>query len=248
MNDVYVSVTKPNTVSYPMHCHNNWEVMYYLNGEGYMKTEKKDIPFKTGSVIVVPPKVVHGSVSINGFTNISVGCDFESLLIFKEPVYFEDDYIENGKFLAQLLFKNRYGDRKFLSSLCDSLAQFILMNTEYNSQLKNAVTKIIEEISINFCKTDFKLNDLINSVGYCEDYIRAEFKNQTQVTPVEFLTKLRIDHAKKLLEIYSESISIQTVADMSGFSDPVYFSKRFKQYVGIYPNEYKKQFNKTRLP
>ena len=40
---------------------------------------KEKIPFKPGSIIIVPPRVTHGSVSQNGFVNISIGGDFTGL-------------------------------------------------------------------------------------------------------------------------------------------------------------------------
>lgn len=244
MNDVYISKTKPDTVSYPMHCHNNWEVMYYLEGEGYMKTECGELPFKTGTIIVIPPKVMHGSQSVDGFVNISVGCDFDNVFLFDRPVSFNDACNGNGKNLALLLYNNRVGNKKFVLSLCIAYAEFIILNVGYNSYLKEAINKIIEVTSAEFCNPEFDLNALINSVGYAEDYIRSKFKCKTQMTPVEFLTKLRIKHAEKLLEIYSDEISIQTVARMSGFSDPMYFSKKFKQITGVSPMKYKNRLNK----
>jgi AraC-like DNA-binding protein len=52
---------------------------------------------------------------------------------------------------------------------------------------------------------------------------------------------MKIDHARRLLEIYGRSITVAEVAEACGFEDAVYFSKRFKQFTGVSPEAYKKQ-------
>ena len=74
---------------------------------------------------------------------------------------------------------------------------------------------------------------------YSEDYIRYIFKNKTGFSPLDFLTKLRIEHAQKLLDIYGDNISVAEVAEACGFDDSVYFSRRFKQFTSLSPTQYK---------
>lgn len=47
---------------------------------------------------------------------------------------------------------------------------------------------------------------------------------------------------KRLFQIYGDSVTVSQVAIKSGFSDPVYFSKKFKQFTGVSPEKYRKQF------
>lgn len=62
------------------------------------------------------------------------------------------------------------------------------------------------------------------------------FKEQKGISPMQYLIKLRIDKAKELM-IHS-SISIQDVANLVGYSDPLYFSRLFKKYNGCSPRQY----------
>ena len=78
-------ITQPDTSNYPMHQHDQWEIMYYLSGNGYMATQNGNISFEKGSIIIVPPKTMHGSVSEDGFVNISISSDFSHLLMFSQP-------------------------------------------------------------------------------------------------------------------------------------------------------------------
>ncbi|MDZ5473580.1 AraC family transcriptional regulator [Bacillus sp. 31A1R] len=67
-------------------------------------------------------------------------------------------------------------------------------------------------------------------------YSRA-FKKMTGQTPSEYLTLLRINHAKDLLN----SLSLKEVANTVGFQDEFYFSRVFKKKEGVSPTIYMKQ-------
>ena len=58
------------------------------------------------------------------------------------------------------------------------------------------------------------------------------------MTPLQYLTRLRIQKAKELLQYLDQ---IGTVAELVGYSDPLYFSRIFKSRTGVSPTEYRKQ-------
>lgn len=241
MNDLYISKTKPGTKIYPLHQHPNWEIMYYLKGEGYLATKTGNIAFKPGTIIIVPPKIAHGSVCEDGFVNISIGGDFGHLFMFDNIVVQQDNDMRNCERLSKLIFDNRFADEEYLSALCNAYAHFLLKNAVYEKKLNREISKIVAEITKNFFDPCFDVTDLLNKSGYAEDYIRAGFKKVTALTPIDFLAKTRVNHARKLFEIYGKSLSVAEVAEACGFEDPIYFSRRFKQFIGFSPTEYKKQ-------
>ncbi len=60
---------------------------------------------------------------------------------------------------------------------------------------------------------------------------------------MEYLSKLRIDKAKKLLE--NPDAKVTEVTELVGFNNQTYFSTRFKEIVGITPSQYRKVCRKT---
>ena len=78
--------------------------------------------------------------------------------------------------------------------------------------------------------------------GYAEDYIRAHFKRITGKTPNEFLSGIRIKRACFLIETYRDSLSLSQISEQCGYTDYVYFSKKFKSVTGMSPKEYKGTF------
>lgn len=241
MNNISASITAENTKKYPLHKHNKWEIMYYLSGEGVLATEEKDVPFKKGSIIIVPPKTVHGSVSQNNFVNISISGDFEGYFIFREPVLLQDNPDNEGEHLARFIFNNRYADSAHLSALCTAYICYLLENIECKSGIRTAVGNIITQITENFSDPHLDVCCILKKSGYSEDYIRSEFRKQTGMTPIGFLTKARIDHACQLLEIYGQGITVNEVMHACGFEDLSYFSRRFKQFTGCSPDLYKRK-------
>ena len=237
--DLQINCTQDGVKKYPLHKHNQYEIMLYLSGVGCLRTKKQNYPFSPGSVIIVPPGIEHGSVSENGFKNISIAGEFEQLLYLNQPVTLADNRQKEGAQLATLIYHNRYGNKEYLSKLCEAYVHFLLQNLEFEDSIGLAVDKIKREIMLRFCDGNFRVSALLHESGYAEDYIRAYFKKITSKTPNAFLTEIRIKHALFLMEVYVHTLSLQQIAERCGYTDYVYFSKKFKTIMGMSPRAYK---------
>ena len=236
-----INHTQDGVVRYPMHTHKNYEIMLYLDGKGYMRTEHGNIPFETGTIVIVPPNIKHGSISENGFRNISIEGDFEAYFGFDTVKSFEDNETQEGKMLAEMIYKNRYGNDTYLASLCTAYVCFLMQRFELDSAMQRSVKKITDEISQNAFDTQIDLTLILSKSGYSEDYIRSCFKKITGKTPSEFLTDIRIKNACFLIDIYKNKISLSEISERFGYLDYIYFSKRFKSVMGMSPREYRNQ-------
>ncbi|OUS76855.1 hypothetical protein B1748_09720 [Paenibacillus sp. MY03] len=77
---------------------------------------------------------------------------------------------------------------------------------------------------------------LASIAGLQQEHYSRIFKKHTGYSPLEYLTRIRIEEAKRLLRHSGESIT--EVARKVGFVDPYHFSRRFKQMVGVAPAYY----------
>lgn len=68
------------------------------------------------------------------------------------------------------------------------------------------------------------------------DYMNRVFKKVTGQTVFQYLTQLRISHAKILL--LHTSLRMAEVGEKVGFPDEYYFNRVFKKYVGVPPATY----------
>ncbi len=236
--NLQISCTQDGIKSYPHHSHNHWEIILYLTGEGYLYTRERNIPFKPGTIIFVPPEIIHGSVSENGFKNISIGGNFKNILLFDEPVSIFDNEDKDGTVLAMLMFKNRKNDTAYLNSLATAYIHFLLNRINLQKPVNSVINEIITVISENFDNANINLSEIIGSYNYTKDYIRQQFKKATGMHPTEFLTKCRIERACFLIEIYGNTVSLSQIAEKCGYLDYIYFSKQFKACKNISPKEY----------
>lgn len=234
--EYHISITQDGVISYPMHKHTFCEIMLYLEGNGYLKTENGDIPFESETAIVVPQNIMHGSVSEKGFKNISIGGSFENLLLFDRPAHIKTT--ADSRILGKLIYDNRFSDSSYLNSLITCYITSLMQTFHTSSQTDIAIDGIIKGISNNALNSGFNVTSTLNLSGYAEDYIRAKFKSATGKTPVEFVNSIRIEHACKLIDIYGEKISVTELSEKCGFSNSAYFSRVFKSIKAVSPRQY----------
>lgn len=98
---------------------------------------------------------------------------------------------------------------------------------------------ISEYLTRNYAKNSLTLAIIANDLGFESSYLRRVFKVTTGMTIMQKLEDIRISQAKYLL--MSGKYQSQEIAEMVGFSDPFYFSRRFKQTCGMSPTEYRNQ-------
>ena len=70
------------------------------------------------------------------------------------------------------------------------------------------------------------------------------FKNETGLSPIQYMMQRRIGEAQSLL--VETSLTIQQIEERLGFTDSAHFSKMFKKCVGVTPKEYRKHFSERR--
>jgi len=68
-------------------------------------------------------------------------------------------------------------------------------------------------------------------------YLSKVFKQQTGETFIDYLTNVRISHAKKWME--QKDLSLKEICYLVGYNDPNYLSRVFKKVVGQTPSEYR---------
>jgi AraC family transcriptional activator FtrA len=66
------------------------------------------------------------------------------------------------------------------------------------------------------------------------------FRNSLGISPKEWLTRQRIDLAREYLE--NSSVSIDRIAEDSGFGSAMNLRHHFRQLLGVSPSHYRRQF------
>lgn len=113
----------------------------------------------------------------------------------------------------------------------------LLRDRESENQGKRVLKKGLEYIEENFSEESLSLNGVAGAIGVSGNYFSSVFSQEMQMTFIEYVTKKRMEKAKKLLrqtEKHSGEIAAQV-----GYKDPHYFSFVFKKTVGCTPREYR---------
>lgn len=97
---------------------------------------------------------------------------------------------------------------------------------------------IMQEIQAGYCQPGFSIATLSEKLHFSESYLSSVFKKQYDMTIGTYINKLRMEKAKALLLLPGARIS--QVAAQVGFDDTDYFTKRFRQYTGQTPTEYRR--------
>lgn len=221
------------------HKHAYYEIVVFTKGNGIFHISGKDIDASPGTIIIIPPQTVHHSTKIgNDLERIYVGGNFNQFFNMDTPTVILDNSESEGTLLAKMLYRNRYTTPEYISSLVNAFTHFLLKNIKMENNIFSATKNIAEEISSDFYNCNIDLCSILTKSGYAEDYIRAQFKKIMGKTPTEFLTQIRINHACYLIDTYRHSLSLSEIAEKCGFTDYVYFSRRFKQITKVSPRKY----------
>lgn len=105
----------------------------------------------------------------------------------------------------------------------------------FTSSVERDVEKTIQYLQREYSK-DIRIEKLAEQTALSRVKYNDIFKTMTGKTPVQYLTELRIDRAKQLL-IGSDQ-RLKEIAEQTGFRDEYYFSRRFKQSVGLSPIQF----------
>ena len=101
------------------------------------------------------------------------------------------------------------------------------------------VAEAKQYIREHFTDPDLQLSDVIQTVAASTSYFSQVFKNETGQTFVEYLSTVRVEHAKALIRMGMDRI--YEIAQASGYRDAHYFSLVFKKYAGMTATQFRKQ-------
>lgn len=151
-------------------------------------------------------------------------------------------------------YKNEAFDKAF-ATLCstddrDVIERFISVRClecvtaiagSLSAKTNPIIQKACEYIEENIDK-DISLDQLADYLGVSSFYLSKLFKEEKGDNYISYVTELRLEKAKKLLN--NDTLIIKEITSMVGYKDQNYFSKLFKQRYGLSPSEYRDTIKK----
>ncbi|MFC4776572.1 helix-turn-helix domain-containing protein [Paenibacillus sp. GCM10023252] len=230
---------------------------YVLGGEGQLTLGGKRQPLKQGDLFQVWPGEAMTITSSH-----SAPLHYMSYQFQCRCVYWESGEMLVREVLGPLpLELGRLNHEAVKESFQQAYEWWLGKNVDYEWQLRlqflqtiqlihelQAISeeessgKLAVHLAIQYMKAGYQnpltRELLADHVSLSPGYFSVLFKEHTGVSPIRYLNKIRIDHAKQLLRSTAQPIA--EVAEACGFTDSFYFSRLFQRETGMPPREYRK--------
>jgi AraC family transcriptional regulator len=154
--------------------------------------------------------------------------------------------LQMGAWLLDELHDGSAGSQVYADSLANVLALHLLRRygataampgyPETSQLPQGASAEVLSAVEYMqaYLGHPISLADLSQAAHVSPSHLARLFKRSTGLTPHQFLIRLRVDHAKKLL--LSTRLAISEVAAQSGFADQSHLNRHLKRVYGVTPN------------
>ncbi|MGL4739147.1 MAG: AraC family transcriptional regulator [Cellulosilyticaceae bacterium] len=239
---------------YPLHWHENIELLYFVDGEGIVTCNGERIHAKAGEIVVINSSVIHDTAAA------SEECRYYCLIIDKafceeHQLYFNEEMLQNWicRSDIQQIFEQivaEYREEKLYYKIqlkAHILTMLITLGRDFASHQKpyadhsgeykklEMIKKALSYIHENYLDTII-IDELSEEIGFSKYYLCRSFKEITGKTILEYTNFLKCDYARKL--IMSGKYNVTESAEKSGFSNQSYFTKTYKRYMGAIPSSH----------
>ena len=139
---------------------------------------------------------------------------------------------------AELVEMRRYIDKKQTAQPIEE-AHEKEANQNFTQIDKMLLSKIQETIEQHIGEPDFNVATLADNMNMSRSTLMRKIKVITGKTPLQFIRDIKIELACQMLKNHTTSVS--EVANRLGYTDSDYFSKTFRESVGMSPSEWQRQ-------
>ena len=232
---------KKGLQSISMHWHDFYEIDIVLNGNGETVCNGKIFPMERGMVSILAPTDFH-EYRVDGEMEL-VNIKFEEsdldhgLLsrFFSEKsniVYTKDKHLDAIEGLCQLTseFASYRCAQEYYRKLLEALILLLLdcgSNEKHMDIESEVIQKAVVYMNAHFQENP-KMSDVAEMCHLNENYFCRLFKNSVGMNYKEYLKKLKLEYAMKLIR--NTNLSMTEIAEKCGYETQSHFNREFKNY------------------
>lgn len=221
-----------------------FELIYKLSGEVITHFNKEIFQIKQGNVYIIPKadgaeyyieRTDPGDcIDIFFDADISLG---DNLIMFD---FKEDNKIQSlfQKIHTLWITKPNGYYFKCMSVIYEILYEIILKQEQYSPKSKyRVIEKGVEYLHNNlYGDIDYQKPSQLCGISYT--YFKKLFIEKFGMPPVQYVTELRLERSRELL--LTNKYRVGEIAEICGFKNAYYFSKKFKEAYRISPTDLKR--------
>ena len=242
ISPIYVERFRGQRTRVPTGFHKFWEFVCVISGEGRLTLDGGDyLSMVDNRVFLLPPGTLHAEYSEQKTEIIWVGCKGALFNGLPERGVMHVTYPElAGKFLELWKLSSRgYGNIGMeLDGKClEILGCFRRMSVEGEGQAyRDIVDKAVTHINEHFAE-DIDIAELAARFNCSEGHFYRLFRKRIGMTPVSYISKIRIQNAVQWLK--RSDLAISEIASLVGYHDQFYFSRVFRKVCGSSPKSFR---------
>ncbi len=115
--------------------------------------------------------------------------------------------------------------------------QSVTEDAKLSPEDEKFMDKVMAYVERELANSDANLADMASATGTSLSGLNRKMKSLVGLTPAEFIFEVRMKKACALLT--TTSMPVSDITWQCGFTDPKYFSKRFKASKGMSPTDYR---------
>lgn len=238
-----------------LHWHDFFELELLIEGEAYQTINGNTYHYLPGSCCLLSPSDYHSIEIVTPIEILNLSFNESMLsqeqlrkvvidksLLFHQFQRFDREIIEGLFHLCIKEFERSPQDSACLKMMIECLlakALSIAQTHGIQSPLPTSANPL--QAAILFLHTHFHESPSLAQVAkiahYNSSYFSTVFREEMGMSYTEYLSRIKIGYAKKLL--LSTDLSIEKICQQSGFSSPSTFLQTFKKLVGTAPTNFR---------
>ena len=269
-DELPINVITANIEEYPIHFHDDMEVIYVLEGSITLRNGYCTYNLKQGDIYIINDREMHSFESTEE--------DNMVMMLQMDLTYFsryydnlrnnffvtdmEDDSDESLEVLKNILarimmevLQKGYGyEHKVIESthnliacLMSDFQYFVMEDGKFKNESKNKGNKIlagrlnrITDYMYDNYSRKLTLSEIADREHLSIYYLSHIIKEATGLSFQDLLSYIRVEESEKLL--LGTNKKIGAIADETGFSAVRYYIKHFEQWFGMHPKKKKKKY------
>jgi AraC-like DNA-binding protein len=230
-------------------------LIYCLRGKGWYELGKRRFEVGVNEFIIIPAtkdNLRYGADENDPWTIYWIhfsGRDMDTfnrsfgIGIFDgpQPIIFNEKGLQIWNMMYQNLEMGYSKENLTNTNLClyNLIATFLYPDRQVNEKKQDAKDLINDTILYmqNELHRQLTVEEMALKHGLSSSYFSSLFRKATGMPPLDYFIHLKLQKACLLL--YSSDIKVKRVAEEIGYDDPYYFSRLFKKYMKVSPDQYR---------
>lgn len=228
------------------------QLVYISKGSGTFSTKKQpDIKLGEGSLFALFPGIWHSyHPNHSGWDTYWIGLKgafanqmIEQIQLDEEnPVKnigYQEEVVRLFRKIMDEAKKEETGSQQLMGGIACHLLGYLFQFQKQESVGNKVIISKINKARMILREqyTSVSPEELANRLNMSYSWFRRVFKQHTSFSPAQYLSQLKIQRAKNLLD--HSDYSIKQIADELKFESADYFSVYFKRITGQTPSQYR---------